>query len=278
MRDSTNLPNLKVFPTHLLIPHEDCDPRRIENLCRRLLEEQRLKNPPIVASIPDTERYIILDGANRVLAFSALNIPHIVVQLVDYNDPNIILDTWYHVVTDMDLNEFESELERSLGLCLEECTLEEAREALAKKEIIAYIVCESGVRKVCNPKGSLQPDIHFLNQLVNIYKGKANIFRASNDIWEKQAPFYPGITALIIFPRYKPEDILMIARNGDKIPTGITRHIIPDRAVNINIPLSVLAADWSLEQKEAWLHNWLMERMAANAIRYYAESTFTFDE
>ncbi len=26
------------------------------------------------------------------------------------------------------------------------------------------------------------------------------------------------------------------------------------------------------------LHDWLMERMAANAIRYYAESTFSFDE
>jgi hypothetical protein len=33
-----------------------------------------------------------------------------------------------------------------------------------------------------------------------------------------------------------------------------------------------------MEQKEQWLRDWLMERMGANAIRYYAESTFTFDE
>jgi len=33
-----------------------------------------------------------------------------------------------------------------------------------------------------------------------------------------------------------------------------------------------------LERKRAWLEDWLMERMAANAIRYYAESTFSFDE
>jgi hypothetical protein len=278
MKDSTNLPDLRVFPVHLLVPHEDCDPRRIESLCRRLLEEQRLKNPPIVAPIPETERYVILDGANRVLAFQAMNIPHIVAQLVDYNNSGVVLDTWYHVVTDMNLDEFESALACSLGLCLEDCSLEEARQALANREIVAYIVCESGVRKVCNPRENMQLDIHFLNQLVNVYRGKANIFRASNDIWEKQAPYYPGITAIVIFPRYTPEDILLVARNGDKIPTGITRHIIPYRAVNINIPLSVLAADWSLEQKQAWLHDWLMERMAANAIRYYAESTFTFDE
>jgi len=40
----------------------------------------------------------------------------------------------------------------------------------------------------------------------------------------------------------------------------------------------VLAADKSLENKQEWLQGWLMERMAANAIRYYAESTFSFDE
>jgi hypothetical protein len=48
--------------------------------------------------------------------------------------------------------------------------------------------------------------------------------------------------------------------------------------LNINISLNVLEADWSLERKREWLHDWLMERMAANAIRYYSESTFTFDE
>jgi hypothetical protein len=35
---------------------------------------------------------------------------------------------------------------------------------------------------------------------------------------------------------------------------------------------------WSIERKRAWFDDWLMERMAANAIRFYAESTFTFNE
>jgi hypothetical protein len=70
----------------------------------------------------------------------------------------------------------------------------------------------------------------------------------------------------------------MTAANGINVPSGITRHIIPNRALHINIPVNVLQADWSLQEKEDWLHNWLMERMAANAIRYYSESTFSFDE
>jgi hypothetical protein len=101
---------------------------------------------------------------------------------------------------------------------------------------------------------------------------------ASNDAWEKQAPFYPGITALVVFPHFRPEQIIAAARDGQKVPSGITRHIIPYRALNINIRLQVLASNWDLDRKRLWLKEWLMERMAANAIRFYEESTFSFNE
>ncbi len=67
-------------------------------------------------------------------------------------------------------------------------------------------------------------------------------------------------------------------QNGYKVPSGVTRHVIPYRALNINIPLEVLTADATLEGKREWLHDWWMERMAANAIRFYAEPTFSFNE
>ena len=54
--------------------------------------------------------------------------------------------------------------------------------------------------------------------------------------------------------------------------------MIPNRVLNINIPLDVLAADWDIERKRQWLQDWVMERMAANAIRYYVEPTFSFNE
>ena len=54
--------------------------------------------------------------------------------------------------------------------------------------------------------------------------------------------------------------------------------MIPNRALNINIPLDVLAADWDIERKHQWLQDWEIKRMAANAIRYYVEPTFSFTE
>jgi hypothetical protein len=117
-----------------------------------------------------------------------------------------------------------------------------------------------------------------MSRIVQAYKDKADIYRASNDIWEIQAPYDPHITALVIFPRLTSQDIIKAAQSSEKVPTGITRHIIPQRAININISLEILEADLSKAQKDAWLQEWLLERMAANAIRYYSESTFSFNE
>ena len=278
MRDSTALPDLRMLPSEALVPHEDVDPRRIERLSQRIRQEGILKNPPVVAPIPESEKYVVLDGANRAMAFIKLGIPHIVAQLVDYNLPGLILDTWYHVVSGMPLNDFERAITSITGAHLVESSLATARQALDTGEAIAYIVRANGVRTLTRPSSTPAGDLRILRDLVNGYRGRADIFRASNDIWELQSPYYPAITALVIFPRYRPQDILETARNGYKIPSGITRHVIPNRALNINIPLDVLAADWGIERKRQWLADWLMGRMAANAIRYYAESTFSFNE
>jgi hypothetical protein len=278
MRYSTDLPDLRMLPVGKLVPHEDCDPRRIVRLGQRLKAESILKNPPVVAFIPESDKFVILDGANRALAFVNLKIPHIVAQLVSYQKSGVEVDTWYHVVTGMGISDFETELTKITGLHLQDSSLEQARIALKNHQAAAYVIGEQGVRIVINATNSVQHDTRLLNGLVSAYKGKANIYRASNDIWEIQKPYYPDITALVIFPRLIPADILNAARNGEMIPTGITRHIIPHRALNINIPLDVLQADWSQERKGEWLHEWLMERMAANAIRYYSESTFSFNE
>jgi hypothetical protein len=277
MQNSTVLPNLQMLLTKLLVPHEDCDPRRVEKLSNRILEEGVLKNPPVVAAIPDSERYVVLDGANRTTSFQQAGIPHIVAQLVSYADPGVMVDTWYHVVSGMPLDEFDTALTQIVGVQLQASSLEEARWALVADEALAYVICESGVRKVIPPP-SRKRDISLLCDLVNAYKGKADIFRASNDIWEIQKPFYPEIAALVIFPRLRPSDILHAAQNDYKIPSGITRHIIPARALNINIPIGILMADWTLERKCEWMQNWWMDRMSSNAIRYYAESTFSFNE
>jgi hypothetical protein len=58
-----------------------------------------LRNPPIGPH--SGSRFVVLDDANRVTALTSLGIPHVVAQVVDYEDEELILDTWYHLVSNL---------------------------------------------------------------------------------------------------------------------------------------------------------------------------------
>jgi len=55
-----------------------------------------LRNPPIVTRWPPTPRGSwVLDGANRHTAARWPGLPHLVVQVVRYEDPGLKLTTWH---------------------------------------------------------------------------------------------------------------------------------------------------------------------------------------
>jgi hypothetical protein len=61
-------------------------------------------------------------------------------------------------------------------------------------------------------------------------------------------------------------------------PAGLTRFVVSPRALRLNFPLSVLAGDEPIEEKQRTLSEWIRERVGGRHVRYYAESTFLFDE
>jgi hypothetical protein len=48
-----------------------------------------------------------------------------------------------------------------------------------------------------------------------------------------------------------------LARSGAALIAGITRHLIPRRALRINLPLDVLRRPQSLAEKNLWLADWM---------------------
>lgn len=89
---------------------------------------------------------------------------------------------------------------------------------------------------------------------------------------------YPNLSAVIAFPAYAPSDVVEIALNGSKIPMGVTRHLIPGRALGLNIPMEKFDDSSSLEEKNAWLDESIRQRLKVNKIRLYQEPVFVFDE
>ena len=62
------------------------------------------------------------------------------------------------------------------------------------------------------------------------------------------------------------------------IGNGVTRFSISPRALRLNYPLSELAADKSLAEKNAILERWIQEKIASMRVRTYTEATVLFDE
>jgi hypothetical protein len=91
-------------------------------------------------------------------------------------------------------------------------------------------------------------------------------------------PYYEDVVALLVFPCFEPDDILHLSANGAKLPAGITRHVIPQRALRVNIPLHILQEDRPLEEKNAWLHELIKTKLVNRQIRFYQEPTVLFDE
>ena len=275
-----DIPQLIILPAVDLILHEEVEQRRVEPLVERLQVDGFLKNPPIAAPIdgpPGSQgRHVILDGANRTTALWKLEAPHHLVQAVDYSD--VELDTWGHLVTGIPHQTFTRTLVDA-GLELEPSTRDDARRQLARREIAASITEPEGDVFVLRGSDSVGSEAEILRRVTSVYNGRSVFHRVKSDRMADLLNLYDDVTALIRFPSYVPEEIMHLADNGYKLPTGITRHIIHGRALLVNVPLSLLMDERrTTDEKNEWLRAWSKQKLARRKIRYYQESTFLFDE
>lgn len=277
---SLALPELRIVPVADLLLHERHDAQRCDPLVQRLVDEQVLRNPPIVAAIGNGDaRFVVLDGANRVTAFERLGVPHIAAQVVAYgNGGDVVLDCWHHLVAGVATREFAAALANLPGVGIEPADGAHARAQLARREAIAAIAFPGGGHCTVRAEGTLHERVERLNDMVELYRGAASVFRVSTDRIDALLPQHETVTALVLFTRHDPSEIVELARVGAALPAGITRHVIARRALRLDLPLAGFAEPGSLAQKNAWLAEWIRAKVAQRQVRYYQESTFVFDE
>ncbi len=89
---------------------------------------------------------------------------------------------------------------------------------------------------------------------------------------------YRRFSSLISFRPFTLEDLQELTHWDRRVPSGVTRILLPKRALRFNIQLEMLRAGLSVEEKESWLQQTILERVADKSIRFYREPTFFFDE
>lgn len=273
------LPWMAIVEGRWVLLHEECDPKRVERLSERLQQDGFLKNPPIATPLDRLPGpLVVLDGANRVMALTQLGYPYQLVQVVDYFDPGIILDVWRHLLLDIQGVELIERIAGALGPGIKQIPPEEARVRLRKGEILCAITLPDGTAYAVGQASDLLGGVELLARIVAAYKYTARIYRVLGDDLAALAQEYGGAEALVTFPPFTKEEILIIAQNGAKLPTGITRHVIPGRALRVNLPLELLGGSLSVDQANAKLQEHIRERLRDHRVRFYPEATVLFDE
>jgi L-serine kinase (ATP) / ParB family transcriptional regulator, heme-responsive regulator len=273
-----HLPTLKILPLDRVILHEDHDLQRTQPLVAKLRAQGVLRNPPILMPLTDNSgRYMVLDGANRVTSLREMEFPHVVAQVVEASYPHVNLQTWNHVVWGMSTNTLIRALRKIEGLELTKVDTLKSLDAplytpmqIRLSDGRFYILEEA--------PSDLATHIDTLHQIVDTYKTRASLDRTSQTLIDTFKKVYPDLTALFIFPRFKIRTVLKLAGQDIVLPTGITRFTVSPRALHLNYPLHELSSCRPVEYKEAYLQQWVEDRVKKKGVRHYAEATFLFDE
>lgn len=270
-RGSVPTPDLRIVPVNILHAHEEHDSQRSKPLVERLRGETTMINPPLVAPV-NGDGYVILDGANRVYAFSELEYPHILVQVAGYDSGLVELSNWQHVVSGWSETELLAHLAAVPGLRLASSPQSDS--------IVRFLLRdgrEISVSALSN--ATVHERNAALRQIVAVYQRNARLHRTASANPAELWPMYPDAIALVIFPPYYPADIIAAAQEHAYLPPGISRHIVHGRAIRVNYPLAALRdTQTPLDQKNADLLLWMQHKLANRQVRYYAEATYQFDE
>ncbi|OFX27448.1 MAG: hypothetical protein A2Z07_00750 [Armatimonadetes bacterium RBG_16_67_12] len=273
MTTSPHLPDLRIVPANALLLHEECDPARVERLAGRLSADGILRNPPAVAPLDDRTS-VVLDGANRVTAMHRVDLPHQLVQVVDYDDPAVRLETWAHLLQDdgalVTGEECSDARWQAIPTHAVRAGLEDGTLACGVLTSRATLGLVAG--------GGFDGRVQALAGIVARYKGRVPIYRVQPADLGILAEAYGRAAALVLFPRFTKRDIRAIARLPVKLPAGISRHIIPQRALRVNLDLSLLWGAERTEDKQARLDALIRARLRDHRVRHYPEATVLYDE
>jgi len=276
------VPTLRLVPTAAVRFHEHPERHRTVRLVERLKRDRNLRNPPIVTGLEEGA-WVLLDGANRVSAFRTLDYAQIPVQVVDYADPALELKQWHHLLLEGAGLELRAAYRNIRGVRVESIAVEQIASFLERRMVFAALVDERGAAWGLFPDSGagfgLRRWMAVLEQVVGAYEGRTQLERIKWAEYSDLPPVYQEREhQLCLYPTIAKPELLQIVRDGLLIPTGITRHVVPGRALSLNLELDFLTDLQTDAAREAHFDAFVQQLEVQGRIRFYEESVFLLNE
>ena len=226
---STNL-NFKIalLELNVLKPHEEVIASLVRKLSNEIESEGEVKDPLII----DEKDHVILDGMHRFNSFKALKCRFAPCCLLDYDNPEIKVESWYRVFDILESEEFAKLLLEDRGV-----NYRESRDSIDGSEII---LASKGTRYL-----PTQPidDVQAARRAVELEK--ATVLKGY------KVEYQPSVIAIqqwnsakarfvIPLPTFTKSRIRELGEKKILLPHKSTCHVIPSRPLRLDVPLSLL--------------------------------------
>jgi hypothetical protein len=255
------MPRLRVVPLESIRRHEEVDPLRVDRLRQRIGTEGVQVNP-MVCIETDGDDLVLLDGATRTEALKEIGLGHAVVQLVSAD--TVSLGTWHHVVRGAPLDDFVSAVS------------EPSEMELTTAEWPPTIHLRDG--RTFHARGIAISPNATLAHLVRSYIGHWRVNRSPEPDLSLASRNFGDLTALIEFPTLTVEEVMKAALGRDLLPAGVTRFLVPDRALRLNMKIGLLHGNGTIEEKQSALDDLITERAREGRVRRYSEPVLILDD
>ena len=208
-----------------LHPHEEIIPPNLDKLKASIWRDGFQASPIIV----DQETLVVLDGMHRLATLKDIGCRFILSCLVDYYDPRISVETWCRGLRDRGVD------------------------PLALVEDAGYPTHPSGDRwgeslMLATPEGwhqigeglGVEEAFRALVALEEEFKGKGFAIDHISEAQVEEGLASGTLEAALVPPRVGKEQVVSYALEGRLFPPKSTRHVLPARPIDVDIPLEDL--------------------------------------
>jgi hypothetical protein len=236
-----------VLPVEELHIHEEIVPELLEKLLMDMKSGGVVKDPVVV----DAKTRVVLDGMHRVAASKKLGFSYLPVCSVDYLDPKIKIGCWYRVasgrsgqVEDM-LGLFRIIL-ALLGLDVKPSSFEDAKRMLDERRATAAVLTAKSCHLITAKSTSMPESYSWITRVERVLREEG--FSISYVSEEDALHAVELATIVMMVPCVRKEEVIDVTGRGKVFAHKTTRHVLPLRPVNINVPVGWLKGEKSLNE------------------------------
>ncbi|MHA1791106.1 MAG: hypothetical protein ACTSVI_00590 [Promethearchaeota archaeon] len=278
--------NLEVVPVRSLLQHERTLEGTIKKLSLEFSNMAKLQNPIIIE-----ENHLVLDGNHRAMVFKKLNYKHMPVCKIDYFNESVKLKYWYRIIKDFPDNGFLSRLfSDDEDYTVKTLASTNALNLQLDESPLSFGVIHGDYRAIIEFNDSKVKDAVDAYDALERLQDKIKSVGFSMDYipcqFLEKKDYISSLTKtdlIILTPHITKEMVISAAKKHKIFAPKTTRHIIPARPINVNVPVRWCNELISREELDSRFTHYLrgknVLRFGPGQVidgRYYSEEIFVF--